>query len=406
MDRYIVPALTEHLREQRQMIFLTGPRQAGKTTLAQSFLRPCVPGENYFNWDTPEHRRQLLTKIFPGKVALPGTKDAILVFDEIHKYPRWKNTLKGLFDRYEPHARWIVTGSAMLNVYRRGQDSLLGRHFTYHLAPFSVSECLAKTHHILTPNELSHVEFTAPPTEAADALQVLSHFGGFPEPLFRAESSFLLRWRRTRLERLVNQDLASTEVLRHLPLVEQLMFLLPERVGSPLSLNALREDLEVHFATVRHWMELLERVFYGFYVRPFGKRGSRLLKKEAKWYLWDWSELTDPGVRFENLVAMHLRKYVDYINDLGLGELSLHYVRDKEKRESDFLLCAQRKPWLLIECKLAERALSPHLVHFAEQLGVSRALQVVASGGSERERRIGKTTYQVVPAPALLQWLA
>lgn len=402
--RYIFEALQKHLATFRQMAFLVGPRQVGKTTLAQSFLDPVLPQVNYFNWDAPAHRRILTTKILSGQERLGRPEQGKIVFDEIHKYPRWKNALKGLFDTHEPETHWIVTGSAMLGVYRRGQDSLLGRYFPYHLAPFSVAEVVGQTHSVPLPQNLAHLECASPTSEAQEAFQSLLRFGGFPEPLFRAEESFLSRWRTARLDRLINQDLASTEMIRQLPLVEHLMFLLPERVGSPLSLNNLREDLEVHFATVKHWMDLLQRVFYGFFIRPYAKKSARMLKKEAKWYLWDWTEITDPGTRFENLVAVHLKKYVDYLNDLGLGEVELHYVRDKEKREVDFLLSSQRKPVFLVECKLSERAPSQALGRFAKLLGVSRAVQLTEGEGPSKTIQEG-ITLEVLPAASFLKHL-
>ncbi len=375
VERYLTSVLGKHLNDLRQMVFLTGPRQVGKTTLAKSFLRPIEPGINYFNWDTVAERKALLSKVFAGKESLGG--DGVIVFDEIHKYLRWKNTLKGLFDRYEPHTHWIVTGSARLDVYRRGQDSLLGRHFTYHLAPYSVAELLRSATATPVHEILSHTSQAADTSAAREALAKLNRLGGFPEPLFAESENFLRQWRDSRLDRLVNQDLGSLEALRNLPLVEQLMMLLPSRVGSLLSINSLREDLEVHFATVKHWLELLENVYYGFFLRPFSKKTGRMLKKESKWYLWDWTEVEDPAARFENLVAVHLRKYVDYMRDTGEAALSLHFVRNKEKQEADFLVCDNRKPVLLVECKLSESAPDESLFHFARQLKVSGAVQVV-----------------------------
>lgn len=291
----------------------------------------------------------------------------------------------------------------MLGVYRRGQDSLLGRCFPYHLAPFSVAEILGATGSVSLPQDLVRREAEVPSPEAKEAFQSLLRFGGFPEPLFRAQESFLSRWRTSRLDRLINQDLASTEMIRQLPLVEHLMFLLPERVGSPLSLNALREDLEVHFATVKHWMDLLERCFYGFFIRPYVKKSTRMLKKETKWYLWDWTEIEDPGSRFENMIAVHLKKYVDYVNDLGLGEAGLHYVRDKEKREVDFLLTDRRRPTLLIECKRSDPSPSEALFRFAEILGVSRAVQLIEGEGPSRPIQRKGVSVQVLPAASFLK---
>lgn len=403
MTRYLTPALDNHLKTLRQMVFLTGPRQVGKTTLAKSFLNPVVAGNNYFNWDVARERKQLMSQIFTGEKILGGND--VIVFDEIHKYRRWKNSLKGLFDQFEPHTHWIITGSARLDIYRRGQDSLLGRHFTYHLAPYSVAELL---HHqvVFLPQQLldraTQMEETA---EMREAMTTLNKFGGFPEPLFAAKENFLRQWRDSRLDRLVNQDLGSLEALRNLPLVEQLMMLLPPRIGSPLSINGLREELEVHFATVKHWMELLENVYYGFFLRTYSKKIGRMLKKESKWYLWDWTEIDNPAARFENLVAVHLHKYVDFMRDTGQAALSLHYVRDKEKREVDFLICDNRKPALLVECKLADDAPAASLMHYAEMLKVPHAVQLV--GHDVPTRRITKSPCPiwVMPAARFLAWL-
>lgn len=378
LKRYLKSILCNHLKSYRQMVFLVGPRQVGKTTIAKNLIPDALDGVNYFNWDILEHRKILTTQIFADKVSLTGEKRGVLVFDEIHKYPRWKNALKGLFDKYEPNTHWIITGSALLNVFRKGQDSLVGRCFNYNLAPLSVAEVLEaqlpEKGHFET---LLKSDFEKPDDETQNVFERLMKYSGFPEPYLNANDEFLTKWRSSRLDKLVNQDLASTEHLRHLPLVENLMFMLPERVGSPLSLNSLREDLDVHFSTVKHWMELLGRVFYGFELRPYGKKTARMLKKEVKWYLWDWTEISDLGPRFENMVAVHLIKYINFINDTGLDNLSMYYVRDKEKHEVDFLICRNKKPEILIECKHSDTKPHRPLEYFTNKLNVRRVIQVI-----------------------------
>lgn len=378
ISRYLELSLKEHLKKYRQMLFLAGPRQVGKTTLAQSLIQNFRPGFNAFNWDVQPERKMLTTQVFPGKFPLNQPGQELLLFDEIHKYPRWKNTLKGLFDKYEPKTHWIVTGSAGLNVYRRGQDSLLGRHFTYHLFPLSLGELLDKPGIISSPKVLANASWNSPTEEGVDCWQHLIRFGGFPEPFLKQEDSFLRQWRSNRLERLIHQDLAAVENLKKLPLVENMMFLLPERAGSLLSLNSLRENLDVHFATAKHWLSLLERVFYCFTLRPYAKKMARALRKETKLYLWDWSEVEEEGARFENCVALHLLKYVYYLNDLGLAQTSLHFLRDKEKREVDFLICENGSPVLGIECKLKRQDPSQHLAYYAKALNLKRVIQLDA----------------------------
>jgi hypothetical protein len=388
------------------MAFIAGPRQVGKTTLAKSMIPNLEPAINYFNWDVAEHRKTLLKEVFSGKTDLKDARRKLIVFDEIHKYPRWKNTLKGLFDMNEPDTHWIVTGSAALNVYRKGQDSLLGRCFSYHLSPLSVAEIAGGGNvRSVSPDDIITRQFEVSSPELLEIFSVLMNMGGFPEPFLKGEKSFLTRWRTTRLERIINQDLSKTEHLKNLPLVENLMLLLPERVGSPLSVNSLREDLEVHHATVKHWIELLERVFYGFTIRPYFRKLSRSLKKEPKWYLWDWSEITDEGLRFENMVAVHLLKYVNFVNDSGLGNLSLHYVRDKEKREVDFLICKDRKPEVLIECKLKDKNVHEALAYYGEILNPKRIIQLVAENMSPLSIHKNSKPIEILPAATFLAGL-
>lgn len=387
------------------MVFLVGPRQVGKTTLARSLISNPKDGLNYFNWDVAAHRKILSTQIFSGKLDMSGEEKNVVVFDEIHKYGRWKNALKGLFDKYEPNTKWIVTGSAALDVYRKGQDSLVGRSFTYHLCPLSVAELSSPANKEGLINHLIDCPFHKPSEDVQKTFDKLMQFGGFPEPFLKESISFLNRWRVSRLDKLINQDLASIEHLKNLAIVEQLMFLLPERTGNPLSINSLREDLEVHFTTVKHWVKLLERVFYGFTLRPFSGRLSRTLKKEGKWYLWDWTEIPNMGYRLENLVAVHLLKLTHYINDLGLGNLSLHYIRDKEKREVDFVVCGQNKPLLLIECKLQETTPSNSLIYFSRLLKPKRSIQLVAEGIEPVNFDEEGLKVEIVPASAFLNEL-
>lgn len=407
IKRYLYSTIYDHLNSLRQMAFLVGPRQVGKTTLAKGLISQIVEGTNYFNWDIPEQKKILMSQIFTGKLSLEGDEKRIIVFDEIHKYPRWKNAMKGLFDKYEPNAHWIVTGSALLNIFKKGQDSLLGRSFTYNLAPFSVAEISnPEGPKINTVDDLIAGIFSKAGEESQDIYERLSEFSGFPEPYSSGNKEFLTKWRMARLDKLINQDLAGTENLRNLPLVENLMYLLPDRVGSPLSLNSLREDLDVHFATVKHWLELLERTFYGFMIRPFSKKLARGLKKEGKWYLWDWTEISDSGNRFENLIAVHLIKYVNFMNDTGRDSLVLHYIRDKEKREVDFVITRKNIPLILIECKHGDETPHRHLAYFAEKFKIKRALQLV-SCEIEPRRFVSKkdVTIDIVSAASFLNQL-
>jgi predicted AAA+ superfamily ATPase len=377
--RYIAAAVEETLAE-RKMSFIAGPRQVGKTTLARSLLRD--PKESYFTWDLERDRRRILRSKGAFWIAPQPSAVARVVLDEIHKYPRWKRLLKGLFDTYRDEIELIVTGSGRLDVYQKGGDSLLGRYSLQRLHPFTVGELLAGGRQkLLTPAQFdSELTDLSAVSGAEQALTDIERFTGFPEPLFAARVERLRRWRRARRDLVLREDLRDLTRIRELGLIDQLVELLPERVGSPLSVNALREDLSVAFDTAKSWLNTLARLYFLFELRPFAGRMARTLRREAKVYLFDYTEVDDPGARFENLVALHLLKLVDAWNDRGYGDFALHYIRDKERREVDFVVTERRRPYLLLETKLSGDKPSPALSYFRDRLRPVHAVQLVRRG--------------------------
>lgn len=381
--RYVKGAVEQTLAEQR-MALIAGPRQVGKTTLARSLL---PTADTYFTWDLERDRRRILRADGPfwpaPDAALRSTPRvaprARIVLDEIHKYPRWKRLLKGLHDTQRDAAEIIVTGSGRLDVYQKGGDSLFGRYNLHRLHPFTVGELLAGgDQEVLAPDVLLRaLRAAAPVAAAAEALDRIERFTGFPEPMFAARETNLRRWRRSRRDLVLREDLRDLTRIRELGLVDHLVELLPERVGSLLSVNALREDLGVAFATAKSWLETLARLYFLFELRPFAGRLARTLRREAKVYLFDPSAIEDSGARFENVVALHLLKLVDAWNDLGHGDFTLGFVRDKEQREVDFLIADRRQPLLLVEAKLTDSRPSPALRYFRDRLRPRLAVQVV-----------------------------
>lgn len=356
-----------------KFVLLSGPRQVGKTTLAREWLGTI--GGEYLNWDVPEDRERILRRRF-----LDGVPPDALVLDELHKYPKWKSWLKGLYDRAGPRPRVVVTGSARLDHYQRGGDSLLGRHERLRLHPLTIGE-LAHGTPIGPPGNWLTVRGDAPDRQPWVRLLEL---GGFPEPFSANDAARHRRWAVRRRSLLVRDDLRDLTQIRQLALVEHLALLLPERVGSPLSVNSLREDLQVGHDTVSNWLDALETLYYAFRLAPHTARVVRAITKERKLYLWDWSQVPSPAARFENLVASHLHKAVHLWTDLGLGEFDLRYLRDKEKREVDFVITERRKPLVLIEAKLADTEPSESLLHFQERLGGIPAVQLVNAPNVER----------------------
>lgn len=396
------------------MTFIAGPRQVGKTTLARQFLQLKKCGNRYFNWDIESHRKAILKSperfwtedapAVPALVARDREKPCV-VLDEIHKYPRWKRFLKGLYDAVSGEVDIIVTGSGRLDIYQRGGDSLFGRYGLYRLHPFSTGEIVRDDRRSVRPpkDALDAVVHGKVPAGASEALSRLEKFTGFPEPLFAGSESRLRRWRRGRNHLVLREDLRDLTSIRDIGLVEALVELLPERIGSLLSLNALREDLNVAYGSVRQWVDALARLYYLFEVRPYAGRLARTLRKEAKVYLFDGSAIEDPGARFENLVALHLLKACDAWNDRGLGDFDLHYVRDREKHEVDFLVTSDRKPFVLVEAKLSEQDASPSLFYFKERLNPPWSFQVVRNTPPGALYKHGKGVFVASAARFLAQ---
>lgn len=387
--------LREHLTHQRQMAFVSGPRQVGKTTTCRAV------GSRYLNWDNVDDRRIILRG--PGSVVEHLGLDQlsenppVIVFDELHKDRKWKNFLKGFFDVYSSRSRIIVTGSSRLDITRRGSDSLMGRYFLFRMHPWSVGECIrveVPQHPIHAPEKISEADWDA----------LLQH-GGFPEPFLKRDPRFTLRWRSLRQDQLTRGDLREVAQLQDLGAMETLALILAELSSQQLVYSNISREVGIAVDTAKRWVDLLMRLHYGFLIRPWFKNVAKSLRKEPKWFLRDWSGIQDPGARAETLVACHLLKAVEGWTDLGLGQFELRYLRDKLKREVDFLVVRDRKPWFLVEVKNAETKLSDTLAYFKEQTGAQHAFQVVADMPFVKADSFARTDPVVVPARTFLSQL-
>jgi len=372
MRRIYQEVLRRHLSKYRQMAFLMGPRQAGKTTLSLDAAGQW-PLHFYFNWDNPAEKLLFLEGVeaIARQADLQElvTEKPILVFDEIHKFGKWKNFLKGFFDLYEKKSRIIVTGSSRLNVYKRGGDSLMGRYFYYRVHPFSVAE-------IVSPEWIEEPIRKKPKKiEEADWEALLEH-GGFPEPFLQRSPLFSRRWRSIRKDQLFREDIRDGTRIQELAQLELLAELLRSQAAQSMDYQSLAKKVGVAVDTIRRWVEVLKSFYYCFSIQPWSKNISRSLLKEPKLYLWDWSLVEDEGHRLENLVASHLLKAVDFWTDQGLGDFGLYYVRTKDQREVDFLVTKDKKPWFLVEVKSKAKGLSSALYRFQEETNAPHAFQL------------------------------
>ena len=348
------------------MVFVGGPRQVGKTTLAQSLIKNFYDGHPaYLNWDSDEDRKKIKMRQWPKS-------EKLILFDEIHKYKSWRNFMKGLFDTLKHTHSFLVTGSARLDYFRRGGDSMLGRYFYYRLHPYSLPE--------LGNNDKN--------------LKLLFQFGGFPEPLVEKKETSLKRWHLNRTSHLVRSDLRDLENVMDIDKVELLAEALPLKVGSPLSYNSLAEDLEISPKTAKRWVDILDTLYYCFRISPYGHKNIRSVKKEQKLYLWDWSQITSEGVRFENMIACLLLKFCHYHEDVNGEKMELRYLRDTDKREIDFVVMKNKKALFAVESKIKNDSFSKNIRYFKERTRISRFYQVDLDGADRQiDRNLMMTSF-------------
>ena len=371
MKRVYSQIIKEHFDVNRQMVLLSGPRQVGKTTLSKTD-EDCL----YLNWDNKNDRIDILAG--PNELAEKHGVNAfdaqkkLIVFDEIHKYGKWKQFLKGFFDSFGEDQRIIVTGSARLNIYKKSGDSLMGRYFNYRIHPFTVSE-------ILDPVSGEN-EIKMPSMVSEDSFSDLLEFGGFPEPMIKADRRFYNKWRRLRNEQFFQEDLRDLTNINEVTLIETLAEILKHQSGNLVNYSSLSNDLGVSVDTVKRWFNVLENMYYIFTLRPFYNNVPKSLRKQPKVFLRDWSLIKDSGQKAENFIAAHLLKAVNFWTDTGFGDYELFYLRDKQKREVDFLVTKDGEPWFIVEAKTSSKSVSPSLEYFSKLLNVKHAFQVELNG--------------------------
>ena len=392
----------QDLAIDKSMIFLAGPRQTGKTTLAQ-IISGFFTNSLYFNWDIAEHRTNFIQNpAFFEALERRDSSTPLIVLDEIHKYRDWKNYLKGIYDLFHDNYQFLVSGSGRLDLYQKGGDSLAGRYFLFHLWPFTIAELGKRNKEIsLFLNDPLQIEM-----EHADELKEiwsgLSELSGFPEPYLAGRRTTYRRWSNTYSQQLIREDIRDLTGVKSIADMETLYFLLPSRVGSPISIPSLARDLKVSYNSIRSWLSVFERFFLIFSIPPWTMKIARAIQKESKVYLWDSPRIKDPAARFENMVALELYRAITAWNDMGYGSFSLHFIKNKEQQEVDFLIANEREPFVLIEAKLSDTKPSPALKKFQ---GVLKrpAIQLVEK--SEGYHIVANGSWNILVAPAY-QWLS
>ncbi|RLB07272.1 MAG: hypothetical protein DRG59_06635 [Deltaproteobacteria bacterium] len=371
----------------RRMSFVYGPRQIGKTTLALLTLQKVGQEHNYYNWDTIGVKRRFAQNplFFLENIpepapptGLPGKPKYSVVFDEFHKHSKWKEILKGYFDEFGSFVRFIVCGSARLDIFRKSGESLLGRYFPFKMLPLGPKD--------ITEGESFERSKTWNPTQSPELIEVsrefkgvvqnLYHLTGFPEPFLVGRRDFYTRWKDEHLSLLTREEVRDLSRISDLVRLQTLVFLLPERIGSILSLNKLAKILSCAQSTVKTWLDALEQVFLIFRIPPFTGKLSRTIKKEQKVYFWDWGIVEDEAKRFENFLAVQLYRTVSAWTEWGWGSFGLFFIRTKDGKETDFLITQNQTPIILIEAKLSDTRPDSSLLYFKNRLSAKLAFQV------------------------------
>jgi len=402
MKRQYKDTFASHFSSHHQMAMVSGPRQVGKTTLARSMFDEREMF--YLNWDDFDDRALLLQggRAIAQYIRLDQLRaDApLIILDEIHKFPQWKQLVKGFYDHYLGQCHILITGSARMDVYKKGGDSLMGRYFNYRLHPLSVREVMGSA-------QMDHnADIQTPQRITGEDFEALLTWGGFPEPYLKRDRRFFNRWSKLRLQQLLQEDVRELTKVQGLGQIEMLAVLLRHQAGQLTSYSSLAKKIRVSVDTVRRWLGVLEAMYYCYAIRPWTKNITRSLLKEPKYYLWDWAQCSDIGARNENFIASHLLKAVHFWSDTGLGDYDLFFLRDKEKREVDFLVSKDGEPWFIVEVKSSmNQPLSNSLGIFAKQLKVDHIFQVAIDA-----EYINKNVFElkrpvIVPAKTFLSQL-
>lgn len=389
--------------QEKEMVFLAGPRQAGKTTLTKEIAQN-FKNNLYFNWDILSNKKVLIENpTFFESINRVDASKPFIIFDEIHKYKNWKNYLKGIYDEFFKEYLFLISGSGRLNTYQKGGDSLAGRYLMFHLFPFTISELSAKKRRFsdFIKDPISKFKINNPATTQKN-WKKLFELSGFPEPFTKNKKTFWTKWTKNYTNQIIREDIRDISNIKNINDVEILFSLLPSKIGSPISINNLANDIQIANKTAKDWLSLFNATYLTFQLSPWTKKISRAITKEKKIYLFNYPTIQEDGKRFENMAAVELYRIIHYWNESGYGNFKLHYIRNKEKEEVDFIISDNNTPIMLIEAKNSDTKISKSLINFQNKLNIP-AIQLV---NKQNIYRIQKNNTNKILVATANQWLS
>jgi predicted AAA+ superfamily ATPase len=321
------PLWLERVRQawtQRSVVWLSGVRRVGKTTIARM-----LPEAVYLNCDLPSAVRALED---PELFLSAQAADAVLVFDEVLRLIDPSRLLKIAADEY-PHLKVLATGSSTLAATRKFSDTLAGRKRAIHLCPVLWEEC-------------------AEPFGVPDLDRRLLH-GGLPELLLaaRKDPAFLNEW----IDSFYARDILELFGIRNRQGFLALFRLLLRQSGGQLDYSQLANLSEMSRVTVKAHIEAMQIAHVVHLLRPFHGGGKREIVSRPKCYAfdtgfvtfekgWDTIRADDRGLLWEHLVLDSLR--------LHCADENIYYWQDKSHREIDFVIRRGRDRVDVVECKI------------------------------------------------------
>jgi predicted AAA+ superfamily ATPase len=402
LDRPLYRHLFRELTKEKRMVFLSGARRVGKTTLGELIGEGFV-NQDYVNCESPQDRTRLIrSPAYFESIERRDESTPLVVLDEINRHRGWRKYVKGAYDRTEGDYQFLLIGSSRMDYPQRRGDSLAGRYYLLSLWPFTQAE-LGRANQpwrgfFENPLQVSMERHG----ELRELWEGLGEHSGFPEPFLAGRTTAYRRWSNAYAEQLIREDMRDLTGIKAIAELETLYHLLPAQVGQPLSVPGLANGLQVAYNTVRSWLGTLQRFFTVFSLSPWSRGVPRAIREGQKVYLADIPRVREPAARFENAVALELLRAVTSWTELGFGRFGLHFIRTKDGQEVDFLVVEDSRPVLLVDAALKAQQPSPALIKFQDALKVP-AVQLV--GTAEGYRRIPNDGQTIVIAPAS-QYLA